>query len=89
MYKGYTVTEEIIHDYEHPETAFVLSAPCGCAACEDEVQAGHFACSTSPEELRGDPEVFPRLENGRWFWQYYGSIENVDSFLEDGDENQC
>ena len=73
-YKGYTVVEEVIHDYEFPETALVLAASCGCQVCQDEVQEGHFACGTSPEDLRNDPNVFPRLEGNRWFWEYTGDV---------------
>lgn len=29
----------------------VINAPCGCGACDDEVQPGHFACSTAPARL--------------------------------------
>ena len=82
MYKGYTVTEKIIHDYQFPEVAFVLNASCGCSACKDKVQPGHFACDTTPIELRNDKNVFARLENNCWFFEYCGPIENVDSFLE-------
>ena len=84
MYKGYEVHEEVIRDYEFPETAFVLCAPCGCTACEDSVQPGHFACSTTPSELRDDENVFPRLEGNRWFFEYFGPLDAVDSFLEQG-----
>ncbi len=81
MYKGYLVTEEIIHDYQFPETAFVLNARCGCRACEDEIQEGHFACNTTPADLRNDNNVYFRLENNRWFVEYVGDIKNVDRFL--------
>ena len=53
MYKGYVVTEEVIRD-EYPETALVVQAPCGCQACEDEVQPGHPYCDVSPIELRAE-----------------------------------
>lgn len=82
MYKGYAVAEEIIHDYEYPETAIVLDAPCGCYACDEEVQAGHFACSCSPAELTNDENVSRRLDNSRWFWVYRGPPKNIDSMLE-------
>lgn len=88
MYKGYRVDEEVIHDYQYPETAYVIQAPCGCAACCDEVQPGHLYCSTSPDELADAEHAFRRLETGRgWFWQYTGPIENVDTFLESEEEH--
>ena len=78
IYKGYEVVKEIIHDYEYPKTALVVIAPCGCQACEDKVQEGHFACFTSPEDLRSDPNVYPRLEESRWFWEYIGSLAELE-----------
>lgn len=83
MYKGYYVREEVIRDYQFPETAFVIDAPCGCPACEENVQPGHFACSSPPEGLCGDENVFPRLENNRWFFEYVGPLDAVDSFLDE------
>lgn len=81
MYKGYTVREEIIHDYEYPDCEIVVNAPCGCPACDKQVQEGHFACSSSPEELVNDENVSRRLDNNRWFWVYHGPVENVDERL--------
>lgn len=72
MYKGYQVIEEIIKDYQHPQIDLVLQAPCGCSACGEEVQQGHFACSTSPAKLIKDQNVLPVLENNRWYWSYHG-----------------
>lgn len=88
MYKNYYVQEEIIHDYEYPETALVLVAPCGCSACEERVQPGHECCSSSPEDLRDDLNVMPRLEGRRWFWEYIGPRENVDEWLEWDDDGE-
>lgn len=81
-YKGYRVTEEIIKDYEKPLTDIVLCAPCGCQACEEQVQPGHFACSPSPEELVNDVNVSPTFESNQWYWSYHGPSENVDEWLE-------
>ena len=81
MYKGYKVVEEIIKDYEYPQIEFVLRAPCGCQACKDEVQPGHFACSRTPAKLQEDENISATLEGGRWYWRYFGPEENVDSFL--------
>jgi len=76
QYAGYDVKEVVIHDYEHPETALVLiGAPCGCRACVDKVQPGHFACSTSPLHLMDDNNVCARLEGSKWFWEYVGEVE--------------
>jgi len=84
MYKGYRVEERIIHDYQYPETALVLDAPCGCEACNDHVQPGHGQCSTSPDVLLDDPNVYKRLETGwGWFWEYRGPAGNVDEWLEE------
>lgn len=49
-----------------------LDAPCGCIACNDRVQDGHFACSCPPEELVEDEQ-----EEGCWrsfngtSWKWY------------------
>lgn len=85
MYKGYKVVEEVVNDYQHyqhPEINMVLQAPCGCIACESEVQSGHFACSTSPAELTRDHNITAVLNNNRWYWVYYGPDKNVDEWLE-------
>jgi hypothetical protein len=64
MYKGYETNEEVISG----SVIEVIEAPCGCMACEDQVQPGHFACSTSPVELRSDPNVQAVLVDSRWIW---------------------
>ena len=74
-YNGYPVTKTVIRDCEHPEIALVLDAPCGCGECENEVQTGHFACSTSPKDLLDDPNVVKRLKGNHWFWEYVGASD--------------
>lgn len=89
MYKGYRVEERIIHDYQCPETALVLDAPCGCNACNDHVQSGHEQCSASPDVLLDDPNVYKRLETGwGWFWGYCGPDKYVDKWLDIDTEDE-
>lgn len=50
----------------------VPNAPCGCPACDDGVQPGHFACSTAPEwVLMAEREgAVVRYYNGTsWVWE--------------------
>jgi hypothetical protein len=47
------------------------SEPCGCHACDDGVQAGHFACSQpSADMLRSERNGFVsrRFLDGKWRW---------------------
>jgi len=82
MYKGYRVVEEVIKGYDYPQVDIVVQAPCGCQACEDQVQPGHSDCNTSPSSLKGDKNVSP-FNDGRWYWSYHGPVENIDEWLDD------
>lgn len=91
MYKGFNVSERIIHDYQVPETAVVIDAPAGCAQCQEAgaqcqeagaVQPGHEQCGVIPEVLANDINVFPRLETGvGWFLEFVGDQQAVDKWL--------
>ncbi len=81
MYEGYNVTQQIIKDYQFPLVDLVLQAPCGCQACEDQVQPGHTICETSPTKLRDNNNVTPVLQDNRWYWSYHGPTSNVDEWL--------
>lgn len=82
-YKGYEIHEVVLHSYAiADDTAVVLDAPCGCMACEEQVQPGHFQCSTSPDDLKDDPNVTARLDSRLgWFWEWRGPNSAVDSWL--------
>lgn len=84
MYKGYKVREIILNDYQVPETIIIIDASCGCIQCDEygEIQQGHFACGLLPETLRGDKNIFPRLEHGEWFAEFIGGAEHVDEWIE-------
>lgn len=60
------------HGYEvDQETGEVINAPCGCPQCSDQVQPGHFACSTVPTPLMEAEEkglVDRAFDNGTWKW---------------------
>lgn len=48
-----------------------IKAPCGCSACDDGVQQGHFTCEESPSILvAGEKEgMFIRTyDDGAWRW---------------------
>jgi hypothetical protein len=44
--------------------------PCGCPACDDGIQPGHFACSQSPA-------VLLQLEKERYLTRYYNGTSWV------------
>ena len=85
MYKGYKVREIILHDYQHPETAVIIDAPCGCEQCQElqKVQPGHSLCSLMPDDLVDDPNVYPSLDDSHgWILYFVGDNEYVDEWLE-------
>jgi len=48
--------------------------PCGCPACDDGVQPGHFACSMSSEAMLAreqSGEVGRAYDDGAWHWFGY------------------
>lgn len=48
-----------------------IQAPCGCSACDDGVQPGHFACEQPPAALlqaERDGLVTRHYDNGAWRW---------------------
>lgn len=48
-----------------------LDAPCGCIACNNAVQQGHFACEASPLALlvwERKGEAHRHYDGGRWRW---------------------
>ena len=48
----------------------IVDAPCGCPACNNGVQPGHFACNTSPAEmLRAEADgAAIRVYADGWGW---------------------
>jgi hypothetical protein len=85
MYKGYSVREVVLHDYETPETAVIIDAPAGCSQCQDEgqVQPGHSLCALIPDELAGDENIYPSLDSTHgWIMYFSGPDEHVDEWLE-------
>jgi len=49
-----------------------IEVPCGCYACDEQVQQGHFACSTPPTEMLELEAVGKtiRYYNGTsWVWE--------------------
>lgn len=45
--------------------------PCGCPACDDGAQPGHFACSQASEDmlqLERERRVTRVYDDGRWQW---------------------
>lgn len=44
--------------------------PCGCPACDDGIQSGHFACSQSPA-------ILLRLEQDGYLARYYNGTSWV------------
>lgn len=46
------------------------ATPCGCPECDERVQAGHFACSPSPDWAL-------RLERTRWLTRSYNGTSWV------------
>lgn len=51
--------------------AEIAAQPCGCAACDDGVQPGHFACEQPSGEMltmERAGQVGRAYEDGRWMW---------------------
>jgi hypothetical protein len=51
--------------------AKLSAVPCGCYACNEQVQQGHFACEAPPEAvLRMERAglLVRRLDGSRWVW---------------------
>lgn len=58
------------HDREFAE--LLASTPCGCYACDDGVQQGHFACETPPAwalEWERQRKIFRHYDGGCWKWE--------------------
>lgn len=48
-----------------------LDAPCGCYACNEQVQPDHFACELSPLALLAwerNGYAYRQHDDGRWRW---------------------
>ena len=53
------------------EERILDGAPCGCPACDDGVQPGHFACSCPPAALlegERDGRLHRFYDDGAWRW---------------------
>lgn len=51
--------------------SYVVQTPCGCHACDDGVQQGHFACETPHAALlqaEKDGLVTRHLDGSTWRW---------------------
>ena len=68
-----------------------LDAPCGCYACNEQVQPGHFACELSPLALLAwerNGDAYREYDGGRWRWfvteesQIRGQIANDPTWVE-------
>lgn len=68
-YKGYKVEDR---EFSYGQVFTVLGVEVGCSACEDEVQTGHFACSTTPKKIRNDRNVSFHLVDNQWIAIYSG-----------------
>lgn len=78
LYKGYEVIERVFQYASiggKDDEGLVLNAPCGCRACRDEVQPGHFACDSYPEWMDSDKNLHPRLLGDGWVWEYTGPVQ--------------
>lgn len=67
---GYPVQMNEDADFE------LTNAPCGCFACDREVQPGHYVCSTLPLNLRTAEQLggVSRHYNGTsWVWVLAGN----------------
>jgi hypothetical protein len=56
---------------EHEDGDITVDAPCGCYACTEQIQQGHFACDTPPEDMLAaekEGEVWRSYVDGRWVW---------------------
>lgn len=69
-YAGYSIvrteTELSVQGYDRE-----IKAPCGCYACDDGVQPGHFACSQPPADLLESERVGHVVRSytgGSWRW---------------------
>lgn len=48
-----------------------IDAPCGCHACDNAVQPGHFACGMPDEGLLSlEGKAVERSYDGTWRWWY-------------------
>lgn len=53
------------------ERAAIEAEPCGCPACDDGVQPGHFACEQASEKMIAGEQIgmFARAyDDDRWRW---------------------
>ena len=56
---------------EVTEGGEIIGEPCGCFACNERVQPGHFLCSVPAEHMLVFEEhdrVERRFDGGRWAW---------------------
>ena len=63
--------------YRYPRNKYPMSengeiaAPCGCPACNERAQAGHFACEPAPEallQMERENLVIRTYDDGAWRW---------------------
>jgi hypothetical protein len=71
-YLGQLAQAPIANDLDRPNAPpFLPGTGCGCFACDEEVQAGHFLCSASTEDalrLEDDGLLYRQLDQGAWHW---------------------
>lgn len=65
------LVEDAPDSYQAQGMAYTLVAPCGCCACNDGAQPGHFACETPLAALlqaERDGLVTRHLDGSTWRW---------------------
>lgn len=63
--------QEEIEAARAPIAADVAAQPCGCPACDNGVQPGHFACEQPPTWLiqcEAEGLVTRHYDDGAWRW---------------------
>lgn len=61
QFLGYTVQKD----------GSLLDAPCGCYACDEQVQQGHCYCDVPTVELLAAEDagkIRRQLDNAGWYW---------------------
>jgi len=54
------------------QAELLAATPCGCFACDEGVQQGHFACEMPPSwalEQERAGKIARHYDDGRWVWE--------------------
>lgn len=60
-----------IKQHDRDIAAILETTPCGCYACDEGVQQGHFACEMPPDwalERERAGKITRRLDGSAWRW---------------------